>query len=315
MLSPNKIKLEKQEESKTKGIYSLAPLPKGYGHTLGNSFRRVLLSSIMGAAVTKVKMKNATHEFSVINGIKEDVFNILLNIKNLNIAIESEDFDEVKLTVSKKGVGEVKGSDIKTPSNVRIANPDLVICNLTSKDADFEAELYVKNGYGYIPSEEQAEETAEVGLMHLDSAFSPVTFANYTVSTARLGGETELDKLTLEIHTNGSILPFSALQKCSALLRDFYTVISGDLEVVTEEVSSNEPEPEEVDEKAEKAKEIMVDELNLPTRTINALKKHKINTLSDLAQMDEDRLLSVRNLGEKSIEEIKKLLKKEGLSE
>jgi len=315
MLSQKKIKLEAKEENQTRGVYNLAPLPKGYGHTLGNSFRRVLLSSIMGAAPIKVKIKNATHEFATIEGIKEDVFNILLNIKSLKVSVSSEDFEEVTLKVSKKGVGEITASDLKIPSNVKIANPELVLCTLTSKSAEFDAEIVVKNSYGYISSEESRGSSDEAGVMFLDSIFSPVTFANYTVSAARLGRETELDRLTLEILTNGTIKPFDALKKSAALLRDFFSVIADGTKVLIDD-NENTTSTEEihVDEKAEKAKEILIDELNLPTRTINALKKHKITTLNDLAQMDEDRLLSVRNLGEKSIQEIKKLLKKEGLA-
>lgn len=314
MLSPDKMKLKKQEETSTKGVFKLGPLPKGYAHTLGNSLRRVLLSSIMGAAPTRVYIKNASHEFSVIEGVKQDVFTILLAIKQLRIQINTDNFDEVKLTLSKKGVGSAKASDIKTPSNVKIANPDLVLFDITDKSVDMEIEIYAKNGYGYVPAEERRSESDEVGVIFLDSAFSPVKFVNYTVSATRLGKETELDELNLELQTDGTIMPYDAVKKASALLRDFFDVISNGEEVLLEEAEEEVQEVEVVDEKQEKAKEILIDELNLPTRTINALKKHNIKTLKDLSELDEDRLISVRNLGEKSINEIRKLLKKEGLS-
>ena len=314
MLQPEKMKLTKVDESSTRGVYKFAPLPKGYGHTLGNSFRRVLLSSIVGAAPTRIQIKGASHEFTTISGIKEDVFNILLNVKALRLKIDSDDFEEVKLVVTKKGMGEVKASDIKLPSGVKIANPDLVICTLTDKSAEFEAEIYAKNGYGYLLAEESRKETKEIGFIYLDSAFSPVTFVNYRVSDARLGKQTDLDELSLEVVTDGSIMPFDAIKYAAAVLRDFYAFIAEDIKVLVEEAVASEKVESKADAKSEKAKEILIDELNLATRTINALKKHNIKTLNDLAELDEDRLVSIRNLGEKSIAEIKKLLKKEGLS-
>lgn len=315
MFSPTRIKIEKNKESDNKGSYSISPLPKGYGSTMGNSLRRVLLSSIKGAAPSKVKIQGASHEFSTIKGIKEDVFNILLNIKNLKIKIDSEDFDEVKLELSKKGVGEVKASDIKLPSGVTIANPELVICTITDAKAKFEADIFAKNGYGYESSDEAETSSKEVGVMLLDRIYSPVTFANYAVTAARLGKQTELDKIELEVETDGTIAPFDSVKQAAAMLRDFFGELANDARVVIEKEEEVVAETTVEDAKTEKAKEILIEELNLPTRTINALKKHSISTLKDLAEMDEDRLLSVRNLGEKSIQEIKKLLKKEGLTE
>lgn len=314
MLQPKTMKLNKVEETSTKGVYKFSPLPKGYAHTIGNSFRRILLSSILGAAPTKIQIKNASHEFTTIDGIKEDVFSILLNVKALRVKIESEGFEEVKLTISKKGVGEVLASDIKTPSGVSVANKDLVLCTITDKNASFEADIYVKNGYGYVLAEEARKDSSEVGVIYLDSSFSPVTYTNYTVSTARLGKQTDLDELTLEVITDGSVKPFDAVKYASAILRDFYAHIAENLNVAFEEEEVLEKVETKTSEKSEKAKEILIDELNLATRTINALKKHNIKTLSDLAELDEDRLVSIRNLGEKSINEIKKLLKKEGLT-
>lgn len=314
MLQPSKMKLTKVEESTTRGVYKFAPLPKGYAHTLGNSFRRILLSSILGAAPTRIQLTGATHEFSTIKGIKEDVFNILLNVKALRLKIEGEDFEEVKMTISKKGIGPVLASDIKTPSGVTVTNPDLVLCTLTDKSAVFEAEIYAKNGYGYVLAEEARKDSTAVNFIYLDSAFSPVSFVNYTVNAARLGKQTDLDELNLEVVTDGSINPFEAIKYASAVLRDFYGFIAEDIKPLMEEEESDTKVETKTDEKSEKAKEILVDELNLATRTINALKKHNIKTLNDLAELDEDRLVSIRNLGEKSINEIKKLLKKEGLT-
>jgi len=315
MFSPAKIKIEKKKETDTQGTYIISPLPKGYGSTMGNSLRRILLSSIRGAAPTRVKISGVSHEFSTLKGVKEDIFNILLKIKDLKIAIAGEDFEEVKLVLSKKGVGEVKASDIKLPSGVTISNPDLVICTITDAKVLFEADIYAKNGYGYVAGEEAELENNEVGVMVLDRIFSPVIFANYIVTAARMGKETELDKIELEVQTDGTLAPFEAVKQGAGMLRDFFAELASGARVVIEEEEVVVQEVSVEDARTEKAGEILIEELNLPTRTINALKKHSINTLKDLAVMDEDRLLSVRNLGEKSIQEIKKLLKKEGLTE
>ncbi len=315
MLAPSKMKLDKLQEENTKGIYSISPLPKGYGHTLGNSLRRILLSSIPGSAPFKVYIKNASHEFAVIKGIKEDVFNILLNLKKVHFQIKSEDFDPIKVTISKKGVGSVKASDIKIPSDVSISNPNQIICTITDASTSFEAEIFIKKGFGYVPREEYMSSSSEVGVIYLDTVFSPILSVNYSVDNARLGKNTELDNLIIDITTNGSMKPFYALKYASALLRDFFGYIATDLDIVLEEDVTTDTESALVDERYQKAKEILIEELNLPTRTINALKKHGVSTLKDLALLDEDQLLSVRNLGEKSIQEIRKLLKKEGLTD
>lgn len=314
MLSPEQLKIKTVSETKEKGVYNIGPLPKGYGHTLGNTFRRVLLSSIMGAAPTKVSIKGANHEFSIIKGIKQDTFTILLNIKDIRFNVKADNFDEVKLSLKSKGVGAVKASDISLPAGVEVANPDLVICEIADKNVTFDADIYVKNGYGYVTSEEAREQEGKLELMYLDRSFSPVKFVNYEVNNTRLGKQTDLDEIHLTVETDGTVLPMEAVKKASAMLREFFGKIAEDTPVVLEEVVVESVEEEAVDEKTAKAKEIQIDELNLPTRTINALKKYNIHNLKDLSEMDEDRLLSVRNLGEKSILEIKKLLKKEGLS-
>jgi len=313
MLSPEQLKIKTISETKERGVYNIGPLPKGYGHTLGNTFRRVLLSSIMGAAPTKVSIKGANHEFSIIKGIKQDTFTILLNIKNIRFKVKADNFDEVKLSLKSKGIGFVKASDISLPSGVEIANPGLVICEIADKSVTFDVDIYVKNGYGYVISEEAREQEGKLDLIYLDRSFSPVKFVNYEVNNTRLGKQTDLDEIHLTVETDGTVLPMEAIKKASAMLREFFGKIAEETPVVLEEVAIETVEEEAVDGKTAKAKEIQVDELNLPTRTINALKKHNIHTLKDLSEMDEDRLLSVRNLGEKSIFEIKKLLKKEGL--
>lgn len=314
MFSPDKVNLKIKSQTNKEGVFTFSPLPKGFANTLGNSLRRVLLSSILGSAVTKIYIDGANHEFAVLKGIKEDVFLITQNIKLINFALSGEDFDEVKIKISKKGIGEVKASDLDLPSNVKVLNPNQVICNITDSKTTFEAELYVKNGYGFSLAEDNRKEGDKVGFIYLDSSFSPVLFTNYTVSTARLGRQTDLDELELVVKTNGAIKPEDALKFSSALLRDFFAKLSEGIYVPFEEMEESPVQEEAPSEQTQKAREVPIEELNLATRTINALKKHGIKSLDDLSQMDEDRLLSVRNLGEKSISEIKKLLKKEGLS-
>lgn len=314
MFSPEKVNLKIKSADSKEGVFILSPLPKGFANTLGNSLRRVLLSSVLGTAVTKMYIDGANHEFATLKGIKEDVFLITQNIKKINFAINSEGFDELKVSISKKGLGDVKASDLVLPSNVKVINPTQVICTITEAKTTFEADLYIKNGYGFVLAEDNRKENDKVGYIYLDSSFSPVSFVNYTVETARLGRQTDLDELVLTVRTNGAIKPEDAFKFSNALLRDFFSKLA-EGELISFEESEESPKVEEVsDTKNQKAREVPIEELNLATRTINALKKHGVKSLDDLSQMDEDRLLSVRNLGEKSISEIKKLLKKEGLS-
>lgn len=303
-IQPSEVKIKKVMEEGDKGIFSIGPLPQGFGNTLGNSLRRVLLTSIPGASITQVKFAGVPHQFTTIKGVKEDVTELCLNLKQVRLKVHGD--APVVLKLTKTGPGDVKASDFEVSSDAKIKNPNLHIATLSDKGAKFELEAVAETGVGYVPAEER--ETSKIGVILLDSVFSPVTVVSYEVEPTRVGRETNLDKLVLNIQTDGTIVPFDALIKASEILRDFFTrVTMGEEEAEVVAVSGDE----EV-KTSDKKEDVVVDELPLPTRTINALKKAGIKTLSDLAGKMPDELTEVKNLGDKSIEEIKKLLEKEG---
>jgi len=199
------------EESANIGRYEIDGLYPGYGHTLGNSLRRIILSSLTGAAITSVKIKGVSHEFSSIKGVKEDVINIILNLKKLRFAITSDEVQTV--TVKVKGAKKITGADFKLPGQVTLANPDMTICTLTDKDTEFEAEFTIEKGIGYVPKELLKKDRVEIGAINLDAAFSPVVQANYDVEQMRVGDRTDFNKLKLFIQTDGTISPKEALEK------------------------------------------------------------------------------------------------------
>ena len=304
-IQPTDIKLKREEESSNKGTFVIEPLPQGYGNTLGNSLRRVLLSSLPGSAVSQVKIAGASHQFTTIKGVKEDVVEICFNLKKIRLKIHGD--NPVVLKLSKTGPGDVKASDFEVSSEAKIINGDLHIATLSDKSAKLEMEVVAESGTGYVPAEER--ETSKIGVILLDSVFSPVTVVSYSVEPTRVGRETGLDKLVLIIETDGTIAPFEALTKASSILESFFGRISSGIEEVGgEEGVKDEDKPSTV-----KREDVYLEELPLPTRTVNALKKAGIKTLSDLSQTMPEELSEVKNLGDKSIEEINKLLKKEGL--
>lgn len=308
MLTPTDLKIDKLTDEKDHGRYSFEPLPSGYGHTLGNTLRRVLLSSLPGAAPTQVKIEGVAHPFSSLEGVKEDMVELTLNIKQLRVKLRSD--DPAVLTLKASGKGKVKAGDISCPSEAEVVNPKLILANLTSSQAKLNLEIIVERGRGYEP----AKETSKVGIVCLDSVFSPVVHAAYTVETIRAGQLIGLDKLTMEIKTDGTMAPYDALMEAGRILGGFFTRIGGG-----EKSLKEEKKVPAVDQRhllaLEAAKEILVEELHIPTRTINALRKGGVKTLADLAGLEEEELLKVRNLGEKSLKEIDKLLRKEKLRE
>ncbi len=307
-IQPSDVKIKKVSEEGNKGVFVIDPLPQGFGNTLGNSLRRVLLSSVPGAAVTQVKFAGVPHQFTTIAGVKEDVVELCLNLKSLVLKIHGD--SPVVLKLSKTGPCDIKASDFEVPSDAEIVNPDLHIATLADKAAKFELEVVADKGVGYVPSEEK--ESSKVGVILLDSVYSPVNVVSFNVEPTRVGRETNLDKLTIRIQTNGSIAPFDALTEASSIVKDFFERLSTGVEDMV-----GDSVPEVKDEKpatSGKTEDIYVDELPLPTRTVNALKKAGVKTLSDLADKMPDELSEIKNLGDKSIEEIKKLLEKEGYS-
>ena len=302
-LTKENLKINTIEEKGNLGVYSYEPLPTGFGHTLANALRRVLLSSIRGAAVTQVKIDGATHQFTTVPGVKEDIVEITLNLKKLRFKSYSDDL--VVVTISKKGAGKVTAKDIELTSDVEIMNKDQHIATLSNSKSKLEMELVIEQGVGYSPMEDR--ETSKIGVVILDALFSPIVNANYSIEPTRFGGRTDLDKITFTIETDGSISPKEAIKEASKILKEYYILF---------EEWNPESQEEEVEEKpkagAKVGEDFLIEELPLQTRTINALKKAKINSLHELAKKTDEELEDIKNIGEKSLDEIKELLVKEG---
>jgi len=303
-LNLENLKISTVKEDKNLGVFEIEPLPTGFGTTLGNSLRRVLLSSIKGAAVTQVKIAGVSHQFTTIQGVKEDVVEVTLNLKKLRVQLHGE--NPVIVTIKKKGPGAVTGADIITSSEVEVMNKDLHIATLADSKSEFTAELTIEPGEGYSPMEER--QTSKIGVIVLDAVFSPIISAMYKVEPTRFGKRADYDKLTLTIETDGSVSPLQSLKGSADVLRAFYQSVfeGGNQEEEVAQEADSEPK------KTKHTEVIAIEELPLQTRTINALKKHGIDTLEQLSKKTDDDLADIKNLGEKSLNEIKKLLEKEG---
>ena len=306
-VQPSDIKIKAVLEKQNTGVYSIEPLPKGFGNTLGNALRRVLLTSIPGAAVTQMKVKGITHQFSTIKGVKEDAVELSLNLKQLRFAIHSN--GPVVATISKKGKGVVTAKDIETSSDLEVLNKSLHIATLSDAKSSLDIELIVEPGVGYSPMEERP--TSKVGVVVLDALFTPVIRAKYDVEPTRFGKSVDLDKIILEVETDGSINPQKALHEAARIVKDYFKIIStgGIWEEDEEEAVILEGVKPISSEKAN----IVIEDLPLQTRTVNALKKSGVKTLGELAKKTDEDLADIKNLGEKSLNEIKKLLEKENL--
>ncbi|MBU1017023.1 MAG: DNA-directed RNA polymerase subunit alpha [Patescibacteria group bacterium] len=306
-LTSQDLKIRKEKVSKACARIVIEPLSAGYANTLGNSLRRILLSSIKGAAPTQVEIDGVSHQFTSIKGVKEDVVELTLNLKRLRVKLYSD--KPVVLTLDQKGPKKVKASDFECPSDAEIVSKDLHIATLADAKSCLKLSLVVEPGFGYVPAEER--QISKIGVIVLDSVFSPVKSVNFTVGSTRVGHKSGLDKLTLEITTDETVDPFVAFKDAATILSDFFSRLSTGKESVKEEPkveessAQNSPNYEPSD--------VMIEELHLPTRTINALRKSGIKTLEDLTKLSKDNLSQIRNLGEKSIIEIGKLLEKEGL--
>lgn len=302
MLTAQDLKIDKVSEEGTIGVYTFEPLPSGFGNTLGNTLRRVLYSSLEGAAVTQAKITGVVHQFSTLAGVKEDVVEISLNLKQVRVKVHGK--NPVIGLLTKKGPGVVTAGDIEFPSDAEVVNKDLVIATLADAKSKFDAELVAEPGVGYSPVEER--ETSKVGIILLDALFSPVISVNYAVEPARFGKRVDLDKLTLTVQTDGTITPWEAVSKSAEFLTTFFTVIAK---------GGQEAEGEEGETAMETAgsKVMAIEELPVSNRAINALKKFGLKTITDLAKMSDDQIVDIKNLGEKSVEELMSVLKKEGL--
>ncbi len=295
-----KIKTEKELENFAS--IAIEPLEAGFGHTLGNSLRRVLLTALPGAAVTSVKIDGVSHRFSTIDGVLEDVIEITLNIKKIRLNIHSD--KPVKLTLKASGKSEVKAKDLEIEGDAEITNPDQHIATLTDAKSKLNIEMTAIQGKGYSTSEEG--KTGELGIISVDALFSPVVAINYSVEPTRVGRSTDFDKLILDITTDGTITPLDALNCAARILADTFHAIF-------------EPSPEEEVEEvgfkiSEETLKLTIEELDLPVRITNALKAIEINTIEDLINIPRPQLLKAKNLGTKSINLISEKLVERGLS-
>ena len=293
------------------GKFVWEPLERGYGITLGNSLRRVLLSSLPGAAVTHVKIDGVLHEFTTIPGVREDVADIILNIKALCLKMEGEEGKILRIECS--GEQEVTAASIIADSDVEILNPELHIATL-DKDAVFNMEIYVDKGLGYVPADKNKRQDQPIGVIPVDSIYSPITRVKFGVTDTRVGNVTNYDKLTLEVWTDGSVMPDEAVNMASSIMIDYLKLFqTGDYtQSGIKVVGGSEPEGEEP--KKEGPGAMSIDDLDLSVRSNNCLRRAGINTVEELTQKSEEDMMNVRNLGRKSLDEVKKKLADLGLS-
>ncbi len=307
---PEKIELDESSYTATFGRFTVQPLEKGFGVTIGNSFRRVLLSSLPGTAITAIRVEGIQHEFSTIKGVVEDVAELILNLKQVRIKPINKKL--TKIVVPLKGPGEFKAADIqKASSEVEILNPDLHLATL-NKDANFELELRLGRGKGYVPAEENKTADQPLGMIAIDSIFTPIRNVRYFVEPTRVGGQTDFEKLIIEIETDGSITPEDALTHAGKILRDHIQLfINFDMEPEAEKV---ETEQDAEFQRVRKVLRMSVDELELSVRSHNCLRSANIKTLADLVRRDEAELLKFRNFGRKSLAELAEIVEQHGLT-
>ena len=306
LIKPTKIDVDKKDK-KTYGSVSIEPLERGFGLTIGNALRRILLSSLQGAAVTSIQIDGVLHEFSSIPGMIEDVTEFILNIKSLALKLNSD--QPKKMSLKASGPGEVKASDIEAGSDIEIINPDLILCHL-DKSAKINLELTVQNGKGYVAAELQKKEDKQIGLILVDSIFSPVKKVSYNIENSRVGQVTHYDKLTLNVETNGSMEPDDAIAMSARILQEQLQYFI------------NFEEPEIDDKSKEEESEIKfnrnllrkVDELELSVRSANCLRNDNIVYIGDLVQKSENDMLRTPNFGRKSLNEIREVLMQMGLN-
>lgn len=294
-----KIKTESESENFAK--IAIEPLEAGFGHTLGNSLRRVLLTALPGAAVTSIKIDGVSHRFSTINGVLEDVIEIILNIKKIRLSVHSD--KPIKLTLKASGKGIVRASDLVIVGDGEIANPEQLIATLTDAKSKLSMEMEASSGKGYSISEERKVD--EIGVISVDALFSPVVSVNYSVEPTRVGRRTDFDKLILDITTDGTISPLEALNSAAKLLSDtFHRVFEPEIEEEVEDTGAKI---------SEETLKLTIEELDLPVRITNALKAIEINTIEDLINTPRQQLLKAKNLGAKSIHLISDKLAERGL--
>lgn len=308
LLMPKGLQVENNTDDPNYGRIIVEPLERGWGHTLGNSLRRVLLSSLQGAAVTGIKLEGASHEYATVKGISEDVTDVILNVKKLRLKLISD--ADTTLTLNLKGKGAVTAGDIEPNPDVVILNPDLVIATI-NEDANSTLTMTVSDGKGYVAAENNKREDADVGFMPIDSIYSPVLKVNYTVENTRVGQRAELDKLILDVWTDGSLSPEESVSYSAKILYDHLD------QLINVKAQFESLEEEVVDEKTEKLRTLLllrIDELELSVRSNNCLRAANIRTLADLVRNQESDMLKYKNFGRKSLIELNQVLANYGLS-
>jgi len=305
---PQSIEIDDSSYSNTHGKFTLQPLERGFGVTIGNSLRRILLSSLPGAAISMIRVDNVLHEFSTIPGVVEDVTDMILNLKEVRLKLLTKRPE--KVVVSLKGPGEFKAGDIQNgTTEFEILNPEKHIATL-NKDAKFDLELRISRGHGYVPSEQNKLPDQPIGAVPIDSIYTPIRKVTYHIENTRLGDRTDYEKLTLEVETDGSVTPDDALTYAAKILKDHIQLF------INFDIQPEEEEPVEVDEEVLKVRKLLkmpVDELELSVRSYNCLMAANIKTIGDLVKRDEPEMLKFRNFGRKSLQELTKILDEKGL--
>ncbi len=306
---PERIEMEESSYTNTFGRFFITPLEKGFGVTIGNMFRRVLLSSLQGAAITAIRVDNdVLHEFTTIPGVYEDVTEIILNLKQIRLKLLNKKLEKIVIVV--KGSGKLTGEDLqKASAELEVLNPDHHIATI-NEEADFELELRIDRGRGYVTSDENKNDDQPIGLIPIDAIYSPILNVKYYIENTRVGQRTDFEKLILEIETDGSITPDDALTFSGKILKDHIQLF------INFDVEPEEEETSEVDEEILRIKKLLkmsVDELELSVRSHNCLKAANIQTIGDLVRRDEPEMLRFRNFGRKSLTELNKILEERGL--
>ena len=306
-----KIEIAEISDDNRYGKFICEPLERGYGTTFGNSLRRMLLSSLEGAAVTSIRIDGVLHEFSTIPGVRDDVTNIVLNLKQLCLKMEGNEPKVIRIDA--EGEKEVTAADIICDADIEVLNPDLHIATL-NEDGKLKIEMTVERGRGYVPADKNKKPDDTIGVIPIDSIFSPVQRVNYTVQDTRVGNVTDYDKLILEVWTDGSMRPEEAVSKAAGILV-MHLKLFQNMDGIPEEDEVEETTfPEEEEDTSSKVLDMTIEDLDLSVRSFNCLKRANINTVADLTAKTEDDMMKVRNLGRKSLEEVKKKLEDLGLS-
>ena len=311
IILPSKPKIIQEKDSS--GVYEIDGFYPGYGHTLGNSLRRIILLSLPGAAITSVKIKGVSHEFSSIDGVKEDVINILLNLKNIRVKMLTDEPQILNLKV--KGVKNVKAGDIDAPGQVEILNKDLHIASITDKNTELSIEMRVERGLGYVPKEVLQKDRVEIGAIALDASFTPIRRVNYEVENMRVGDRTDFNRLRIFIETDGTVSPKEALEiSIQIMIKQLKAIVGFEEPEEPKEEARQAKEPEESKEMDVEFLKTRIESVDLSARTVKALSNANIRTVGGLARKKEKDLLEIEGLGAKGIQEIKKALSNFGIT-